>query len=155
VPGWRYSLYRMDMLLCCVDVMTRERAVACVVAGPESPLRVAFHYSSPQTYWHMCRNGENGRRDAHQWKFSIHARLTGRGVVCVRRCATGFSANCAGSRMCGRQPAQNRTAHTCLPRTAGRAIEWHCRATHPPVASTLTSSSTSEPRGDNGQVTAQ
>ena len=58
---------------------------------------------------------------------------------------------CRGSRMLRQgRPPNTATAHTHVPRTAGRAIEWHCRATHPPVASTLTSLSTSEPRGDNG-----
>jgi hypothetical protein len=54
------------------------------------------------------RNGENGRRDAHQWDLSIGARLTGRGQVRVRRCATGFPANGAGGLECAAgRPAPN------------------------------------------------
>jgi hypothetical protein len=120
---------------CCVafrNGMTRERAVACTVTVLEPPLRVAFDYSSPQTYWHMCRNGENGRRDARQWEFSIYARLTRQGGVRVRRCATGFPANCAGGLECAAgQSAQHRNrTHICS--SDGRRSNRMALQSHPP-----------------------
>jgi hypothetical protein len=94
------------------------------------------------------RNGENGRRDAHQWDLSIDARLTRQGASpCSTMRYWVPCERCRGSRMCGRSPS---TEHSYAPRTAGGAIEWHCRATHPPIATTSNISSTSEPRGDDG-----
>ena len=120
------------MLLCCVDVMTRERAVDCIVAIPESPLRVAFHYSSPQTYWHLCRNGENGRRDAHQWDFSIYARLTRQGgSPCSTMRYWGFCELCRGSRML-RQATRPEPHRTHISSSDGRQSNRMALQSHPP-----------------------
>ena len=146
-PCWDGGRYLAVWTCCCAafrDVMTRERAVACTVTVLEPPLRVAFDYSSPQTYWHMCRNGENGRRDARQWEFSIYARLTRQGASPCSTMRYWVSCErCRGSRMCGRF-AQHRTHSADMP--LGRQTEQSNGIAEPPTLQLQALSASRQPR---------
>lgn len=89
--------YRMDMLLCCVSRRDGTRR-SCRLPRYSSSITTSGGFprcclSQTSKYWHMCRNGDKGRRVARQWDLSIRACPTGGSVLRVRRCADKGSAN--------------------------------------------------------------
>lgn len=77
------------------------------------------------------RNGENGRRDAHQWDLSIYARLTRQGAsLCSTMRYWVSCERCRGSRMCGTSPSTAHTMRICP--SDGRRSNRMALQSHPP-----------------------